>query len=558
MNAMAPTIGDASHFATAERRWGELKSERSWHEQCWEEIARLFRPQRGGFSLNDPSKRLLEKPLSSAPIHAQSNFAAGLYGTLTNPANRWFGMKTNDRDLNQWQPAKVWLDQVTDRILASFLPSVSPFYSSAMQIYGDLASFGNACQYDEVVQDEGKIMDVTLSLSEVCYDIDAFGQVVEVVRKFLLTPAQAMGRFRKAGDYLPAKIREKAEKGDTGKITFFQHVRKNEGWQKGMLGPKGKRWSSVTSCDCDNALVRVAGYNEMPFDCPRWDVDTGQIYGVGPAFTALASARTHNRMQDATIRAAQRAADPTLLAPDRGDWPLNGKIRPGEVVYGAVDMQGRALLRPLDTVGAVNLTLQEKQALMEDTKDAFHYSLMSLAGRTGMTATEIMTINEERQRLWAPHAGRIQEEYLATKIARRFSMLWAAGQIPPPPKGMPEGAELQVDYLSAAAAAQRSVEGNATMRLLQDLSPILQLKPGLADRLSEDDLLEVLADARGAPGRIFKSREDAQELRDERAGQEQAMQMMAAAQSGAGAMKDGAQAQAAMAQAEAAMQGGAA
>jgi len=555
MNAMAHTIGDQTHFDAAERRWTELKTDRYWHEQCWEDIARLFRPQRGGFRLHYPSKRQMEKPLSSAPIHAQSNFAAGLYGTLTNPANRWFGMKTNDKALNHWQPAKVWLDKVTDRILASFLPSVSPFYSSAMQVYGDLASFGNACQYDEVVPDERKIMDVALSLAEVCYDIDGFGQVVEVVRKFLLTPAQALGRFRKTGDYLPEKIRELAEKGDTAKITFFTHVLKNEGWRKGMLGPKGKRWSSITTCECERALVRVSGYNDMPFDCPRWDVDTGQIYGVGQAYIALASARTHNRMQDATIRAAQRAADPTLLAPDRGDWPLNGKISPGAVVYGAVDMQGRALLRPLDTVGAVNLTLQEKQALMEETKDAFHYSLMSLAGRTGMTATEIMTINEERQRLWAPHQGRIQEEYLATKIGRRFSMLWAAGQIPPPPEGM-EGADLQVDYLSAAAAAQRSVEGNATMRIIQDIAPLIQIKPRLADRINEDDLLEVLADARGAPGRIFRSREEADELQAKREQQQQAMQMMAAAQTAGGVMKDGAQAQAAMAQAEAAGQGG--
>lgn len=554
MNAMTPTIGDKTHFDTADRRWSELKADRSWHEQCWEDIARLFRPQRGGFSLNDPSKRQFEKPLSSAPIHAQSNFAAGLYGTLTNPANRWFGMKTNDKEMNHWQPAKVWLDKVTDRILASFLPSVSPFYSSAMQVYGDLASFGNACQYDEVVPEENKIMDVALSLSEVCYDIDAFGQVVEVVRKFLLTPAQALGRFRKSGDYLPEKLRDLAVKGDQGKITFFQHIQKNEGWRKGMLGPKGKRWSSIITCECDRALVRVAGYNDMPFDCPRWDVDTGQIYGMGQAYIALASARTHNRMQDATIRAAQRAADPTLLAPDRGDWPLNGKIRPGEVVYGAVDMQGRALLRPLDTVGAVNLTLQEKQSLMEEIKDAFHYSLMSLHGRTGMTATEIMTVNEERQRLWAPHSGRIQEEYLATKIARRFAMLWIAGQLPPPPQGM-EGAELQVDYQSAAAAAQRSVEGNATLRLIQDVAPLMQMKPRLADRISEDDLLEVLADARGAPGRIFRSREDADALQQQREQQQQAMQMAQMAQAAGGVMKDGAQAQAAMAQAEAAAQG---
>ena len=67
--------------------------------------------------MDNAADRQLEKPLSSAPILAQSNFSAGLYGTLTNPANKWFGFRTNDPDLNNSQPAKLWMDAVTDRVL---------------------------------------------------------------------------------------------------------------------------------------------------------------------------------------------------------------------------------------------------------------------------------------------------------------------------------------------------------------------------------------------------------------------------------------------------------
>jgi hypothetical protein len=148
-----------------------------------------------------------------------------------------------------------------------------------------------------------------------------------------------------------------------------------------------------------------------------------------------------------------------------------------------------------------------------------------------------MAITEERQRLWAPHQGLVQEEWIAPKIARRFAMLWRAGQLPPPPKGM-EGVSLDIQYLSAAAAAQRSVEGNATMRLLQDLAPLMQVMPRLADRLDPDGLLETLGDARGTPGRVFRSREDADAIAAERAQAAQAAQGMAAMQAGAGVVKD--------------------
>ena len=552
MNAVTPAAAFEHGKTRAQQdisRWTELKTDRSQHEQMWEDIARLFHPQRGGFGLTDPAGRTLEKPLSSAPIHAHSNFAAGLYGTLTNPANQWCGLSTNDPDDMVNHEHRLWLDTASARVLASFQPSVSTFYTAAQQIYSDLAAFGNAAQYDEIVVSDRKILDITVSLSEIVLEIDAFGLVVEVVRRFMLTPEQAVAMFRHADDQMPPKLKELADKGDRTRHAFYHRVGRNDTFRKGRLGPDGKRWYSRYSTECEMALIRVKGYDEMPFYAPRWDVDTGHTYGTGPAFAALASARLHHRMTDATIRAAQRAADPTILAPDRGDWPLNGKIRPGEVVYGAMNLQGKQMLQPLDVAGRLQLTLQERQEVMQEIRDAFHYSLMNLAGRTGMTATEVMAITEERQRLWAPHQGRVQEEYLAPKVARRFAMLWKAGQIPPPPPGL-AGKELQVIYKSAAAAAQRSVEGNAVLRILQDITPLAQISPEaaqrLGDRLDPDGALEILIEARGAPARLIRSREEADARTEARQQQQQAAQTAQMMQAGTGMVKDLASAQAQM------------
>lgn len=555
MNALTPAAAFEDGKTQGQRdiaRWDELKTanQRPQHERMWEDIARLMRPQRGGFGLIDPAGRTLEKPLSSAPIHAHSNFAAGLYGTLTNPANRWFSLASSDPEANKNHDNKLWLDRVTDIVLNSFQPSVSTFYTAAQQVYGDIAAFGNAAQYDEILTEERKILDITISLSEIVYEIDGFGRVTEVVRKFMLTPEQALGMFSRADDMLPPKLADLAAKGDRGRIAFYQRVGRNQSFRNGRLGPDGKRWYSRYSTECESALIRVKGYDEMPFYAPRWDVDTGHTYGTGPGFVALASARLHNRMTDATIRAAQRAADPTILAPDRGDWPLNGKLRPGEVVYGAMNLQGKPMMQPLDVSGRLQLTLQERQEVMSEIRDAYHYSLMSLAGRTGMTATEVMTITEERQRLWAPHQGRLQEEYHAVKVSRRFALLWKAGQIPPPPEGL-KGTELQVVYRSAAAAAQRSVEGNAVLRILQDIAPLAAISQEaaqrLGDRIDPDGALEILIEARGAPASLIRSRDAADARTQARQQQQQQMQAAQMMQAGTGMVKDLAGAQAQMA-----------
>ena len=539
-----PQLTGTEAFDLAARRWDELKTGRAQHEALWRDIARIFRPHLGGFGLDDPAGRIIERPSSSAPIYAADSFAATLYGTMTNPANRWFGFQSDDDDANADPEAKRWFDAVTRRTLTSFGPSVSPYYSTAMQVFGSLAVLGNAAEYDELVREEQKIMDVSVSLAEIVVDIDAWGGVVEVVRRFMLTAPAAVRLFK---GQVPAKLIEAAEKRPTEKFAFYHHVLKNSDWLPFFrLGTKGRKWLSRYVCEVERAQLREAGYDEIPVHVPGWHVDTSQPYGLGPGFVALSSAGIHNRMDDAVVRRAQMAADPTLLAPDRDTLTLNGQIRPGRVVYGGVDMQGRQLLRPLELTGAVGLTLQDRQEKLQEVKDAFHFTLTQLVGRTGMTATEVATINEERTRLWAPHQGRVQAEYLAPKIERRFSMLWRAGQLPPPPPSL-AGRALEVRYESAAEAAQKSSEGTAAMRLIEDLAPLMQIDPRVSDRLDTDGLIEVLAAARGAPGRMLRSREEADALAQARAQQQQAAMAMEAMQAGAGAIKDLAGAGAAMA-----------
>lgn len=452
------------------------------------------------------------------------------------------GLELTDPDLSNWQPARLWLDTASAIVLASFGPHVSSFYDSAVQLFADLSTFGNAAGYDEVDVQERRILDVTLSLAQVVVAIDGWGRVVEVVRRFALTARQAVRMFGAAA--VSAKTREMAEQGKPGTCDHYHHVLPNMDWRKGALGPRGKRWLSRYCAE--GQVIREAGYQDMPFYFPRWEVDTGQCYGRGPGMTALPDARGVNLMADANLRAGQMMADPTMLTPDRDAWSLSGVVRPGATIYGGVDVRGNPLIRPLEAYRQTGLTLEMEQAKVEQIRDAFHWSLMNLAGRTGMTATEIMERQEEKLRLMAPHLGRVQGEFLAPKISRRFGLLWSQGQIPAPPAELArEDVGLKVSYLSAAAMAQRSAEGAAVVRLIADIAPLAEAKPRLMDRIDEDALVEALHLARGAPASILRSREAADALSEQRAQEAQAMQAMQAAQVGGGVVRDLASAQAA-------------
>ncbi|MDR6266545.1 portal protein [Roseobacter sp. N2S] len=531
------------------QRWDELKSERTQDEQDWNDLAELLRPQRTGFLTASPTLATRHKALASDPIMAANNFSAGLYGTLISPTNKWFDLKSADPEFAKWGPMKRWQDMASDIVLRSFRPSVSNFYSSGIQLFTDISVFGNSAQYEEMQIGKQRILDVTLSMAEICYVIDAHGEVIEVLRKFDITGTSAADMF--GYDNLPEKMRDKADKGGLEKFPFYMQVKRNSSWQKGRIGPRGKRWSSVYVCEVGKAVVRRKGYDEMPFSAARYEVDTGRTYGTGPGYIALPSARVHHQMKAANLRAGQKAADPTLLAPDKDAWALNGLARPGHTIYGGLDFQGRKMLQGLDNFGGTGLSLEMQAGELEAIREAFHWSLTNLVGRTGIGPIEALEMQEQRLRLQAPHLGRIQEEYLAPKIARRFAMMWKAGQIPPPPEGG-DNVGLDVQYTSAAAMAQKAAEGVAAVRIINDLGPLAQLDQAkaqrAADRIDVDAYVETLVEARGGKSSLLIDREVADAAAAQRAQQQQQAQMMEMAQAGGGVLKDVAQASGALQQ----------
>lgn len=543
MNAMTPVAADRPtvdpRVTRAIERWDQLKADRIHDEYDWTDIDRLIRGTGiGGFQAPPTGDR--QKALSSSPIMAHNNLAAELHGAMVNPANRWMEMKSPDPDLARWKPMALWSEAVSTIILQSFRPNVSNFYTSALELFGDISSLAQGAQYDEMVQHKGRILDVTLHLGEIVVDIDAWGEVTEFVRLFRLTPHQAARRY--GVEALPERVRTALDRGNTDRFNFYQHVYPNESWQKGRMGWIGKAISSVHVCEEGKAVVRHAGFDSMPIYFPRYRTISGRTYAIGPGHYALPASRVLQLMTEANLRAGQYASDNVLLAPDRAVWPTTGRIKPGDTIYNGVNMRGEALIQPLNNFSGTGLTMEMAAQKVEEIQNAFNWSLLNLANRTGLTPIEAMERQQEKYRVMAPNMGRIQEEYLAPKIRRRFRMLWEARQLPAPPDGLPQGASLDVVYTSAAAMAQRSGEGAATSRAIMECGALAQLDPQAAARLgkrfSADDVAEVMLEAFGAPARVLRSREEADEMQAAEEEAQQAAAMLQAGQGAAAMLKD--------------------
>ena len=515
------------------RRHDTLRADRSnWHGY-WDEIADYARPLRVGFT--GPPAKGAKRPgqdiFDGTAAQSAEALAAGLWGMITNAANDWFELTTTDPALAQDHGVKRWLDETSRLMHRAFAARGGQFYARVFELYADLACFGTAVFYVEDVPGE-PILFSARDLSECVIAEDRFGRVDTVIRRFEMTARQADQTF---GDALDGVVKKAVAETPDRKFPFLHAVLPAADVKAERAG--GKPVASIYVDVTAKKAVRQGGFDEFPFQVPRWSTATGEIYGRSPAMMALADVKMLNQMARTTLEGAQKAVNPPVLAFDDGVYrPM--RMYPGAVNYGGVTQEGRPLIQPYNPGSRVDIGLEMEEQRRQAIREAFYFSLMQMVGAPSMTATEVMARQEEKLRLLGPHLGRVQAEFLDPLIARVYAILDRRGELPPPPEAA-AGAGLEVSYVSPLAKAQKSADGQAILRFLESALPLAQVDPGAVDHLDPDAAVRHLADAWGTPAALLRDPRAVEALRQQRAEAQAAMQQMEMLRQGAEAARAG-------------------
>ena len=505
------------------RRHERLKSERSVWETHWQTLAELVRPLRAEFNTTrTPGETRADRIYDGTAPLASENLAAGLWGMVTNAANQWFALKTEDEDLNDFDPVRDWLDDVTRRMRSLFAGRGGQFYTRVFELYHDLGVFGTAVFYSEEDPATGQVHFSARPLSECFVAEDDRGRIDTVFRAFTLTARQAAQMFGR--DACGEKVAKALDKEPDRRWPYLHAVLPNEAWTPGRLGADGKPVLSVYISVEDRNVCRRGGFDEFPFQVPRWATASGEVYGRAPAMLALPDVKMVNAMSRETIVAAQKATNPPLLMHDDGVRTAL-RNRPGGVTYGAITPEGRPLVQPLISGARPDVGLEMQEQRRAAIRDAFYFSLMQLVGAPNMTATEVLQRQEEKLRLMGPHLGRLQGEFLDPLIDRVFAVMlrqsepaWRNGLdgvLPLPPEAL-VGADIRVEYVSPLAKAQMAADGQAIIRTVESLMPLAQFDPGVLDNLDADAAARALANAWGAPAKIVRDPREVAQIRQQR------------------------------------------
>ena len=519
---MAATSTTDAKAVMVTKRLQALQEKREVWESHWQEVADYVAPRKADVTKKrtDGDKRT-ELLFDATALHAAELLSASLHGMLTNPATPWFSLGFKDPALNQDDEAREWIEGITETMYGAF--NRSNFAEAIHELYHDLVVFGTGVLFIE--QDpEGGVRFTTRHIGECYVSEDAYGRIDTVYRKFTMPVRAAAERFGQ--ENLPQSMQKKMERDPYDPATIVHAVMpRDEGDRDGYkLDGGNKPWASCYVDPEEKVLLSESGFDEFPYTVPRWLKASFEVgYGRSPAMSALPDIKMINKMSEVTIRAAQKQVDPPLMLPDDG-FMLPIRTVPGGLNFYRAGTRDR--IEPLN-IGANNpLGLQMEEQRRQAIRSSFYVDQLILGQGPQMTATEVVQRTEEKMRLLGPVLGRLQAELLQPLIGRVFALLTRQNEFAPAPEFM-TGMELDIEYVSPLAKAQRAADAQSGAQLFELLAPIAQIDQSILDYVDSDGLTKFMIHALGIPAKMVRGEREVAQLRQERAEQQAQAQQMA-------------------------------
>jgi len=497
------------------KRFDRLKSQRQNWESHWQEVADYMQPRKADVTKSrSKGDKRTELIFDSSPLQSVELLAASLHGMLTNPSTPWFSLRFKEDGMENEDEAKEWLESATETMYAAF--NKSNFQQEIFELYHDLITFGTAAMFIEE-DDEDILKFSTRHINEIYIAENEKGRIDTVFRKFKLSARAAVQKFGNVS----ANIATTAKKDPYEEVEILHAVYPRSDFDPKKQDKANMPFESVYLEAGTGEELSVSGFREFPFVVPRYLKASHEIYGRSPAMTALPDVKMLNEMSKTTIKSAQKQVDPPLLVPD------DGFILPVRTVPGGLNFYRAGTRDRIETlnIGAnTPLGLNMEEQRRNSIRNAFYVNQLMMQSGPQMTATEVIQRNEEKMRLLGPVLGRLQSELLKPLIDRAFSLILRKNLFRPAPEFL-AGKDIEIEYVSPLAKAQKSSELQSIMRAIEIMGSLSNVAP-VFDHINMDKLVRHLADIVGVPQKILKPQSELNAERQQAQAQQEQMQQM--------------------------------
>lgn len=549
------TPAERKHYL--EKRLSELKTLREPWMKRWQDVSNYVSPFNGRFSVNDHQEGRSYKYIYDNEAGSALNIlASGLASTATSPVRQWFKLNIPDSEAMLDIDTAGWCVDIEHILLRVF--QASNTYNSLHSLYRELCLFGVGA--DIIFSDPDNIIrHHVLTAGEYCIQVNHNSIVDTIYREFQLTVAQAVREF--GYENLSRTMQQRFDQGHLDEWHTFCHAIEpridrdiNARDNKNM--PYASYYFQVDDEVKNKEIISESGFKVFPALCPRWDVITGEAYGLSPSITSLPNIKQLQQECYTKALTLELLVNPPVQAPSTMRQDVLS-MAPGTVSFTGSTGVDQTIKPILAGLGDINAITQDIQLLKQDIKRDYYVDLFLMVQQAQddrKTATEIYALKEEKMLVLGSVVERLQHELLGPLVGITFDKLKERGEIPPPPPSM-QRADLEIEFQSMLAQSQRAVDINSIDRMVSSIQAISATIPEVIDRIDPDGLCETYRDRLAVDPRVFRTKEEADEIRQQR--NELMNQQVQAEQGavGAGALNQLMQAQKAGAEASVATQG---
>ena len=522
------------------KRWEALKAERSSWMPHWREISEVLLPRAGRFLVTDKNRgdKRHRAILDNSGTRALRTLSGGMMAGMTSPARPWFRLTTKNPGLDENYEVKKWMTQVTTLMQMVF--AQSNVYRALQMAYEELGAFGTSATI--VLDDyENVIHCMPLTIGEFAIATDSRGNVNTCYREFRMSVSAVVQEF--GYENCSPQTTRLYDRGsyDTW-ITVVNAIEPRTYRDSGRRDAKNMPFRSVYYEEGarGDQLLRESGFRQFPVLAARWNVTGGDIYGTGPGMEALGDLRQLQQEQLYKSKGIAQQADPAVVASaDMRNQEAN--LVPGGIMWADNIGQVQAIRSAYEVNLQLDALLMDIQDVRQRINEAFYKDIFLMI--TGMpttaraTATEIAERHEEKMLMLGPVLERLNAEMNDRLIAMTFDRMARVGLLPPIPQEL-QGVDMNVEFVSILAQAQRAVATNAVDRFTQNLGTLVAIKPDLADKLDADYWADYYSDLLGIDPQLIVPGKEVALIRQQRAEAQAQMNQVAQAKELASVAKD--------------------
>ena len=529
------------------RRWEELKTLRQDWEATWEEISRFFLPGRAFSSWRVPGELRDRRLVDATGIINNERLAAMIFGFSISPAQPFVrpeiagsllltGRAADDID----EEGRDYLDGVTWGHHSHMMTAQSGFAVGVNEALLEVCALGTGIIWTGRKRRFGARYQ-SRPLQNCWIATNADDEVDTVYYAFTLPAWRVAERWPAAAQL--DTVKKAMERGDTATLKLLMAVEPRAGGRYGAAAVR-KPFKACLLLVEEKVIIEESGYDSFPYAIPRFTVRPGEVYGYGPAHTALPDARMLNAIMEAVIAGTEKIVDPPAMAPLRMFAKAVDRRR-GAVNYYQASQLGLQTadqaVRPLVTVGDINVGVELIREVRRQIDGAFYVDWMRLRDSGNMTATEVNDRRDMRLRGMGPIVARVERELMGPIADRTFEINAQEGFYGEAPDSV-AGLDIRWAFTGPMALAQLQQQRDAiglSVGLALQLDQLEQ--SGRPQVLDGEEAQRIFAESVGLAPAVLRTRQTYAELRERQDEAEAAAAQTQDAQGQAAALRDGAQ-----------------